>query len=175
MLNNDHGFTKCREDKTGKADISRVMLSGELIPPGHSSPHLLSVQKLAHEFVNAYTTLQAKIAALNTVTTEQLHETSRLKQELSLVCSNQHRNNSQEYHPSSGYSSMSPLKMSSGNPLSVRHSPATLDMRLSSQATQDIKQLHSDNSSSYPTKLSKLSPSRGRHSPRLLMEGNVRR
>jgi len=71
------------------------MLSGELIPPGHSSPHLLSVQKLAHEFVNAYTTLQAKIAALNTVTTEQLHETSRLKQELSLVCSNQHRNNSQ--------------------------------------------------------------------------------
>lgn len=65
------------------------MLSGELIPSGHSAPDLLSVQRLVHEFIEAHTALQAKTSALHTVTNEQIHDISRLKQEMSMVCTGQ--------------------------------------------------------------------------------------
>ena len=74
------------------------MLSGELIPSGRSAPELLSVQKMVHEFIECHSALQAKISALNTVTSEQLHEITRMKQEMSLVCTGQKnypRDNSQ--------------------------------------------------------------------------------
>ena len=72
-------------------DLSRIMLSGELIPTGRATADVLSVQKLAQKFVDSYTALQTKICALNAVTSEQLQETTRLKQELSLVCTGQSR------------------------------------------------------------------------------------
>ena len=69
--------------------MSRVLLSGELIPSGRAAPDLLSVQKLVHAFIDSHSALQAKISALHSLTTEQLNEITRLKQEMTLVCTGQ--------------------------------------------------------------------------------------
>ncbi|XP_067936870.1 coiled-coil domain-containing protein 171-like [Watersipora subatra] len=154
-------FARCSNDVN--ADMSRVLLSGELIPSGRAAPDLLAVQRLAQKFVESHTALQTRISALSTVTTEQLQEVSRLKQEMSLVCMGQSQQSGlQTYqYPSSGYaSSLSPLKVGSDySP--ARRSPAVLDlgpMKLP-----------------LPSSPHRMSSNRGCPSPRLEMSGNVRR
>lgn len=91
------------------------MLSGELIPSGRPSPDLLAVQRLANQFVEAHTEMQAKISALNTVTTEQLHDITRLKQELSMVCTGQKNFSSLNNNQVSGSTNHNQLVIRSAN------------------------------------------------------------
>ena len=80
-------------------DLSRILLSRDLLPGGATSPMLLRVHQLLSQVVEFHSPLQARVLALDNLVNEQLREINRMKQELSLVCTGQSKSAFQQVNP----------------------------------------------------------------------------